>query len=329
MEKLNELKNSIMENKKIETMVVFFIVLGISCIIFFPFLTMHYATDTYNVINVGLTNYALSNSFNDGRIVMGALLVIMDFLHIPISVIVPLFMFLSLIISSIIILILRNTLIKSKPSKNIFMFIISIVICYIIVFNFMYIECLYYLEGFVMALSILFYLMSAQTLVKKERKYIIKALILFTIGTFCYQGTVGAFLLFLLVLSMIKNKKEKGKIIEDILGGILILMIGTIINFAVIKINGIILNTEQTRVRGFLDCLKYIFQKLWISLYNTCGYFKPGMFLTFLMLICLTVIIFNRKGNIIINTLILIAWGIACGFSASLISSTGFFRWKN
>lgn len=42
----------------------------ITCIIFIFFLSGHYATDTYNIMNVGYENYAINWSLNDGRIIM-------------------------------------------------------------------------------------------------------------------------------------------------------------------------------------------------------------------------------------------------------------------
>lgn len=55
-------------NKK--NILTFSIIFIITCIIFFPFLEGHYATDTYNVANVGYQNYAIKWSLNDGRIFM-------------------------------------------------------------------------------------------------------------------------------------------------------------------------------------------------------------------------------------------------------------------
>ena len=49
-------------NKK--NIIEFSIVLIISILIFTPFLIGHYATDTYNIANVGYENYAIKWSLN-------------------------------------------------------------------------------------------------------------------------------------------------------------------------------------------------------------------------------------------------------------------------
>ena len=48
----------------------FIIILMITCTIYAPLLMGHYATDTYNIINVGYTRYAIEWSLKDGRIFM-------------------------------------------------------------------------------------------------------------------------------------------------------------------------------------------------------------------------------------------------------------------
>ena len=51
-----------------EEIITYIIIFVITCIIFIPFLIGHYATDTYNVINIGYEKYAIEWSLNDGRI---------------------------------------------------------------------------------------------------------------------------------------------------------------------------------------------------------------------------------------------------------------------
>lgn len=61
-------------NKK--DIVISVIILLFTCIIFIPFLTGHYATDTYNIANIGYKKYAINWSFNDGRVLMGLIRII-------------------------------------------------------------------------------------------------------------------------------------------------------------------------------------------------------------------------------------------------------------
>ena len=48
----NKLKKYVEQNKM--NIIIFIIILIITCIIFIPFLIGHYATDTYNIYNLGL-----------------------------------------------------------------------------------------------------------------------------------------------------------------------------------------------------------------------------------------------------------------------------------
>ena len=47
---------------------IFITIFLITLVIFIPFLIMHYATDTYNIINIGYKDYAINFSLIDGRL---------------------------------------------------------------------------------------------------------------------------------------------------------------------------------------------------------------------------------------------------------------------
>ena len=55
----NKLKKYVEQNKM--NIIIFIIILIITCIIFIPFLIGHYATDTYNIYNLGYKEFAITN----------------------------------------------------------------------------------------------------------------------------------------------------------------------------------------------------------------------------------------------------------------------------
>ena len=91
-------------------------------------------------------------------------------------------------------MVLNKIIKKYKEPKNIFQEIIVIIISYITVFNFMYLENMYFVECIVMAASVLLFIISADILVEKNNKYFIKSTILTILGIMFYQGTIGIFL---------------------------------------------------------------------------------------------------------------------------------------
>ena len=113
MKFLNKIQNAIQNNKIIQLILLFLLLI----ILFKDYLSMHYATDTYNVINAGYLEYAIHNSFVDGRIFAGALEVIANYINMPINVLVVGFTFIAIFISCIAVIVLRDMVLEIKENQ--------------------------------------------------------------------------------------------------------------------------------------------------------------------------------------------------------------------
>ena len=82
----------------------------------------------------------------------------------------------AIVITNISVMKIFNWTEKYVQIKNIKEKIILLIICYVIFWNFTYIENMYFLESSIMALSVLFYTMSAISLVEKNKYSFLKAL---------------------------------------------------------------------------------------------------------------------------------------------------------
>src|SRR5574344_1010910 len=136
--------------------VLFLILFLLTLIVFSQFLLGHYATDTYNIAKVGYEKYATNWSLKDGRVVMYMITMVANILKINIKVFVILTLLLSIIISNISVIKLNGIITKYKEPQTTFKKVLIIAISYIIVFNFMYLENVYFVESLVMSSSILF-----------------------------------------------------------------------------------------------------------------------------------------------------------------------------
>jgi len=77
------------EKTKNKTSIICFIILNILVIlIFLPWLKGHYATDTYNIMNVGYEHYSINNSLIDGRIFMFLIMQLAEFINIKCELLV-------------------------------------------------------------------------------------------------------------------------------------------------------------------------------------------------------------------------------------------------
>lgn len=316
-------------NKK--NIVIFIVIFIITIVIYQGFISRHYATDTYNVVNKGYGLYAINNSFIDGRIFMGTLDIVAHFMNIDIDILVPVVTLIALIISCIAVIILKNMMTSMKKTDNIFLEIIATIIAYITIFNFMYVENMYFIESIVMSISILMYTLAVKEIVQKGKWYYIKAMLLAIIATFAYQGTIGLFLIYGFVFSVIKNKSNKKDIIKDLVTIISIMLIAFIANIVQIHITTMLFNTKQARLEGIsnilkntIDILKHFPMKvLYEVILNCCGLFPEAMLIIFIIFITIMSLIYeikNKNENMVMGIIEILILTLLVSIAMCIIS---------
>ena len=320
-----------MKNKK--QLIIFLITFIVTCIIFIPFLTGHYATDSYNIANIGYEEYAIKWSLKDGRIFMCLICLRAGKLNISIEAFTFITLFISLIISNITVIFLMEVIKKYKEPKNVIQEIILILISYITIFNFMYLEDMYFAESIVMSLALMLFTISANILVEKNKNYIIKSLILNIIGIMCYQGTIGMFFAFVTLFTILKNKNNIKQIIIDIIKSGILALIAILINMVTVKIVGNIINIEQTRIGQLSDIfnnIKVIISTLPTILQETCNLFPKNMLIIFTILLTFVIIIYTyrnkEKNSITYKYLAIIFMLIASGCIVNVLKLTSFYK---
>lgn len=299
MKFLNKIQNIIQKNKKVQLILLFLL----SIILFKDYITMHYATDTYNVINAGYLEYAINNSFVDGRIFAGILEVIANYINMPINVLVISFTFVALFISCIAVIVLRDMVLEIKNTENKKIKLLITIISFITIFNFMYVENMYFIENLVMSISVLMYILSIRELIRKNKFYYLKAVAYAVIATFAYQGTICLFLLYGFVFSLISSKESFKKFTKNLALIFSIALIAFALNVIQIKIASAIAGIEQQRLGDVDDLLIYTkhificFEDMVLKdvILNTCGLFPKGLFVYFVIAIMVVSMIYEAK----------------------------------
>ena len=301
------------------------VLLLVSCAIFISFLNMHYATDTYNIIERGYAEYAIKYSLNDGRIFMCAITLIAEFINLPISIYIIVLTFFAIVTSCIAIMYLKNVIQKFKNPKNLFEELVLIIICFTIIFNFMYLENMQFAECFVMAISILLFLIAADILTQKEKNYILKSMFLTVLGILFYQGTLGFFVVMTFVFSIIKQDK---KVLKNLFLCGVICLIAVAVNLFQIKICGMLFGMSQKRfgkLSKIFDMLKLIKNNLKGFLVNTIKIYPKYMFIGFFATVTIITNIYlikkAKKWNLYIILLAIIS--LCTSFAINLFTVAG------
>ena len=137
--------------------------------------------------------------------------------QVPIQVYVIGLLVLAILVSCYTVILLKNMMFQYTKLKNFYLEVVALVISYVTIFNFMYIENLYFVECFVMALSILLFTLAANTLVNRQKKSVLVTGILVILGILCYQGTISFFIALSFVFSILNNKEDLKQVMVDLI----------------------------------------------------------------------------------------------------------------
>ena len=281
-----------MKEKK-RNLIIYLILILITIIMCFPYLTEHYSSDDYTIIGYGYYKYGIEKFLNDGRVFSSVITLLAGYWNLPIKVFIQGLFYIGILISCLCVIKIKNIITKIKPEKNLKETVLVLGISYCIIFNFMYLENMYFAEIPIMALGILLFIKSSEKLV--ESKYL-KSLAYLIIGELCYQGTINFFITFTFLLLIIKNKEIDKEVIKKVIISGLFCLISVGINLIQIKICGKIFGLEQSRLGGIQKIpanITYIMLHIGDLLTNTCNFFPKYVFLFFLLILYTTTFIYD------------------------------------
>lgn len=310
-------------------LIFFLITILIGILMYGNFLTIHYSTDMYRIIENGYINDAITHSLIDGRIPIFIFFVLGQIINIKPEIYQIILTLAAIIINSISVIKLKNILLKYKSKKSLGNEITAYAIAFSIVFNFIMVECMYYIEVVVMSLSILCIIHAANIFINKEKYYYAKTIAMCTLSVMCYQAIIPFFIALVTTLSIIKSKNKE--VIKNIVNSIIITVISVFTNILIVKITTLIVGIEQTRVSfaltGIFSNIKYILENIgWIFI-NQCNIYVNGLFILIIIGIIISVLLSkkeNRKKNII-NIILIIFVTIFVNFAMHVPTLSAYY----
>lgn len=306
-----------MKNKLKENIIEFMIVVLIASTLFSSIGINYRSYDTYRIeMTQGLENYSLENSFNDGRIFMGAICLSAAKNNIDVQSLVTVDYILAILIIGCSIIYLKNILIKITGKEN--LKIIYLILSFLFFFNFMVIDSMQWIENVVMAVSILLYTIAAKKLVVDQKK--VTSLLLVLLGMFFYQATICCFLQLVMFFELITNKKFK-----NILYSWGISLIAIAGNYAYIKIYESIFKYDLRRINtNIFSNIANLFKNMDTILVRSAGLLYDYVWILFILviLIILFLVIYKNKKNYknMINIGIISVYSIIVPLSTMIVS---------
>ena len=309
--------------------VYYIIILILAFLINKNYITGHYATDTYAIINMGYEKYAVEVFLNAGRLFSCLFLLTSGLFRLPIDIFVTISTVLAILISGLSVKRLTRIMFRYKMPKNKTDVFIAFAISFCTIFNFMYIEILYFTEAAVLALAVYLSILSADVLISSKRYGSLKSFFLITMAIFCYNSVYSIYFITVMLLILLeKNNNNKKIIYAQILKSITFVLIALILNFIQIKITSSLLNSYQSRISSvsiWFNNICFILMNLFEQLVNTAKLFPKYLFLAYLLITVSCLIISFKKNKLyLLEILLFIILSILTPFAISIISLSSF-----
>ena len=314
--------------KKYRNYILVFLTIVITCLMYFNYLKGHFSTETYCVAQ-GYKNYAINAYIADGRLFSGILLLLADIVNLPIMWLIRISVFLGICFASFAILKLKNTLLK-LIDLTVKQEIITWIIGTLVIINFVMIELLHFPEACIMALSILMYVLASSFFI--EKKYI-RTFLFLLLGIFCYQGTIGFFVVLSSLFLIIKYKKIcKNECIEFIKLAI-ITIIAAALNLLFIKGITSIFQINQNKVfnigiESIMNNMNFIFENCYEIITENCDLFPKNILVIYvdlLVVLSLVTMIIEKNERILLKVIVLISISLISSFALFTIQKGSFF----
>lgn len=315
------------EIKKKNYILITLIVFIVAIIMCGGFVVGHYSADDYYIMNIGYNQYSIVNNLKEGRPIMCILDRLANVINLDYNAFIIITVVIAIFISSINIVILFDYIIRTKNIEDTYKKILILISVYVTIFNFMYIENLYFVEAIVMSIALLLYTIAAKELI--ESKFA-KTIIYAIVATLCYNGFTCYFITIVLLLTILKDDKDLKTIIKKVIQSGVILLIAIGLNLIQINITCKIFDLNSTRtgnLNSIFNNLFCIIENLPLILTNTVNQFPKYLYLIFLGIMLLLYIISTKRNKdeyILLNYFLIIFVSIASNFCVSIVSLSSF-----
>ena len=229
-----------------------YIFLAISLLFFGLLVRINFSVDTYLLFASKDLGY-VSEYVRSGRLITAAFFKLMQLLRFGINM-----MYFASYLLAIICTTLSMYFISDLFNKYIRSTALNIIISVLIIINPFIIELWLFVESGIMMLSILACVLAVRQINEyfefKHKKNIIYCMLYMLLALFCYQGTVGIFVLLGTIFVIVNTKKIKDFILNNVYLFVCYL-VPTLINFIVVKVIG---NSRVNSSYNLMQTLDFI-----------------------------------------------------------------------
>lgn len=300
---------------------MFLIVFVLALLMCMAFLQPHYTHDTYYIEVNGYAKYTAMNFLPEGRPITGLVMILAELINIDIEVLGVISFVIAIAFLSLSVVLLYK--IMTKENKNISNQVITLLVSFLIIFNYLMIEHIYFLESSIMSLGILLSVYACKVFTNNEKYRYLKSYLLLLVAVFCYQGSIAIFPMIILTYYAIVEKYDWKTYLKLIIKLMLIYGSLMLLNmmFSKFLFNGT--RFEMGAVSITLSNLITTAKNLVVDSLNVLlPYMHIGILVITLIILCIAKNSYHNKIQSITKYLIIILGAIAICLMPAVVGSS-------
>ena len=275
-----------------KNIILFLIIFFVALIMCKVFLQPHYVHDTYKVAYDGYREYSLEWFIKEARPFSAIITLLASVINLPIETYSLISFVLAIAFLSASVLLIYNIFVKKFIDQSKWVKVLVLLISFITIFNYLGIEHILFLECSMLSLGVLLSVIAAKIVIEGKKQAHIKAFLIVTIATFCYQFSAAIFPLIVFANELLFNKKNLKSNIIELTKTTLIYIFSMIINLLYVKIlfqnSRIQLNVCTFEINNILNCSYEL-------IINSMGILKPYINLAIFVCTILCIITLYQK----------------------------------
>ena len=247
--------------KQKKNIILFIITMILSLIILGFFVTGYYSVDTLWIYTRGYTDYATQDAYiRDGRLFSALIFVIIGLFNPKIITVYIINIIIAIIILSICVIQIYHLIERYKKLEKPKHKFIAFMLSYTYIFNFLIVDVLKYIDSFIIASSILLFIIAIKKIIIEKKNKI--GFLLTILGVICYQGTIPVFITLAILITLLENKIINKEYFKKILPCAISIISAAVLSVIIVNLVPIITDMEIAYRIGEIDHMDMIVKNL-------------------------------------------------------------------
>lgn len=273
-------------------LILFAIVFVIALTMCGAFLQPHYTHDTYRIVYDGYADYAQNWFLKEARPFSALLTFGAGAIGLSIESYSLISFLLAIVFFTCSIIIVYKIFEKELTKNSKWMHVLILITSFVIIFNYLAIEHIFFVECCMFALGILLSVLAAKVVINKEQYAHIKAFIILVIGAFCYQGSIAIFPMIVFAHELLLKKQSFKENFMELLKTTLVYGIAMFLTIIFARImadaSRISMNFDAVNISTIISTLKDL-------VVNSLGVIPPYVNIGVIAFTILYIVLFDKS----------------------------------